>query len=74
MKFAVEQSEGNHKAAYGQVHKAGCRDLKDAEVFEAEPTYEAVQAGAEDLMNWGEGETYTYAMAPCVTKALKEDA
>jgi len=74
MKFAVEQSESNRQAAYGQVHVAGCRDLRDPETFTAEATVAAVQAGAEDLMNWGDGEDYTYAMAPCVTKALKANA
>lgn len=70
MKFAVEQAEGNRKAAYGQVHVAGCKDLKDPEPFTAEPTVESVQEQAEDLMNWDE----TYNLAPCVKKAIKQAA
>lgn len=69
--FAIEfaSSDPNYKG-YGNIHKAGCRDLRDPEEFQCEPTQEAIDAAANDLTGWEENGHYT--LSPCA-KAMLED-
>lgn len=68
--FAIEFGSDNpNSKGYGHIHKAGCRDLKDPESFECEPTQDAIDRAANDLTGWEEDEHYT--LSPCA-KALLE--
>lgn len=62
MKFAIEMSSHTVKG-YAKVHKAGCKDLRDPEPFEAEPNKAAIVAGVQNATGWDDD---SVALAPCV--------
>jgi hypothetical protein len=72
--YAVELADGP-RTSYGQIHVAGCRDLRDPELAGSDP----LAAYAEI---WPENEPYTEAeflsakfknAAPCAKAAYKAD-
>lgn len=66
MKFAVEMQD-HPIAGYAKVHVAGCKDLKDPENFESDPTQAAIDDAVEALTGWEPG----FALSPCAKKLVK---
>ena len=63
MKLSLELSDQS-QAGYGSVHRAGCRDLRDAEpIGEAERMSE-IPTLVESATGWTDTDPIT---APCVT-------
>lgn len=72
VELAIEMSDIN-SAGYGVIHKAGCRDLRDAERIGAVATFDEAQRAADDLTGWeyvADGDPYR--VAPCALHRLRE--
>jgi hypothetical protein len=69
-KFAVEMQQdsmfGARATSYGKVHKAGCRDLRDPEEFESEPSQAAIDEAVVGFTGWEP----SFELAPCARKLL----
>jgi hypothetical protein len=71
VELAIECSD---LGEYGQIHKAGCRDLVDGERIGTATDIAGAERAADSFTGWG----YTaddqggYPIAPCARKALRD--
>lgn len=69
MELAIEMDQHAPRDGYGKVHKAGCRDLRDAEPIGAAESLADIPRLVEDATGWEADESDEYRIAhraPCV--------